>query len=441
MRSRTDCQGILAMVINRSRADETFAQLRCAHTSTLQFAGNVPGQSGDTMSDLLQITVRHGRTYATVTLDSIAEERVGAALDRAAAIAAVMPDAPEVTPFPDETAVIEAPMFRQANAEIGADWRATQARIMIDQARQAECLATGTISTANSSVAIATSNGCFLYQPSSLLQTQIRIYDRAGTSTASGQDAVAAVADFDAARVAGEAVRRCIAWRAPVDLPAGRLTAILAPRAMADVLLPLLQQFSLQAVNESRSFLRKLDGSSFVGSRMFPETVTLRSNPYTENIPSMPFTTDGQEVRATTWVRAGVIDAVVVSRSEARTLKRPAVAPPTNLSMEGGSGTLEELIAATDRAVLVHGFGPLSVIDPENCLLGGSTRDGLFLVENGALKAVKNVVFRETPVYLLKEILAMTAPVRTAPTGVNLPMLLPAVKVKDVMFTGPSGVL
>jgi predicted Zn-dependent protease len=81
--------------------------------------------------------------------------------------------------------------------------------------------------------------------------------------------------------------------------------------------------------------------------------------------------------------------------------------------MEGGSGTLEDLVRGTERAVLVTRLWYIRSVDPRTLLHTGLTRDGTFLVENGKIvHAVNNFRFNESPVAMLQDVQAMTAPVR-----------------------------
>ncbi|MBR9973998.1 MAG: hypothetical protein KFF77_00310, partial [Bacteroidetes bacterium] len=155
-------------------------------------------------------------------------------------------------------------------------------------------------------------------------------------------------------------------------------------------------------------------------------------------IPSLPFTPDGEMVRVEQWVKSGVISQLVVDRFEANEAAS-AVAAPTNLILDVEE-PVSDLVAGTEYGILVKGFANLNILDPKNCLLTGSTRDGVFLIEKGRLtKPVRNLVLRETPVYLFKELLEMGIPEATSPTTGYFPMLLPPIKVKDVLYSQHSG--
>ena len=77
--------------------------------------------------------------------------------------------------------------------------------------------------------------------------------------------------------------------------------------------------------------------------------------------------------------------------------------------MEGGTATRDELIAGTERGVLVTRFWYIRPLDPQTILVTGLTRDGLFLIEKGKVtRAVKNMRWNESPIVAFNNIEAMT---------------------------------
>ena len=101
--------------------------------------------------------------------------------------------------------------------------------------------------------------------------------------------------------------------------------------------------------------------------------------------------------------------------------------------MEGSNTTLDQLIAQTDRALLVTRFWYIRVVNPQNTMVTGLTRDGVWLVENGKIvHPVTNFRFNDSPVNLLKNLDATSNPV---PAG---NMIVPAVRARDFLFTSKS---
>ncbi len=67
--------------------------------------------------------------------------------------------------------------------------------------------------------------------------------------------------------------------------------------------------------------------------------------------------------------------------------------------------TLEEMVARTERGLLLTCLWYIREVDPATLLLTGLTRDGVYLVENGeVVGAVNNFRFNESPVDLLGRI-------------------------------------
>ena len=72
------------------------------------------------------------------------------------------------------------------------------------------------------------------------------------------------------------------------------------------------------------------------------------------------------------------------------------------LSVDGGTGSIEDLVAGTERGLLLTCLWYIREVDPQTLLLTGLTRDGVYLVENGEITgAVNNFRFNESPVDLL----------------------------------------
>lgn len=439
--TRKDCELLLSRLINRGKADEVFVLLRGTSGTTLRFANNaaLPPLRVDDIS--AQISVRHGGRYATVQCAAFDDATIDAAYERARRIAMEMPDA-DIVPFPEARLVLEAPIFTQHDSDIDSAWRRSAVERIVSAAKREALVATGSVSSSDSLLALASSHGLFLYQASSLLLLDTRVYSADGLRTAAGRLARRSPSEIDTASYVEEIIARCKRWSNPVEIKPERLTTVFTAQATAELLHPLIQQFSQRAIDENRSFLRRLDGTSFVGATMFKEEVTLSSDPFSTVLPSLPFTAEGTEIKATHWVRKGVIESIALDRFDVKNSDREAVALPSNLLMRGGEQSLDELIANTPRGLLVHGFASLATLDPKNCLLGGSTRDGVFLIEDGVVtKPVRNLYLRETPVYMLKELLALGRPEEVTPTAMYFPMLVPPMRVKDVMYTQLSGVV
>ena len=103
--------------------------------------------------------------------------------------------------------------------------------------------------------------------------------------------------------------------------------------------------------------------------------------------------------------------------------------------MEGGSATVEQMVASIERGLLITRFWYIRYVDPMVPLLTGMTRDGLFLIEKGKLaRPVQHMRFNENTVDMLNRVELLGPPERTF----EYPTLVPALKVKNFNFTSTT---
>ena len=101
----------------------------------------------------------------------------------------------------------------------------------------------------------------------------------------------------------------------------------------------------------------------------------------------------------------------------------------------GGTQTVEQMIASTERGILVTRLWYIREVEPFEKMLTGMTRDGTFYVENGKVQnGVRNFRFNESLIHMLSNVEAMSVPVRACGEE-SFDMVVPAMKVKDFNFT------
>ena len=109
------------------------------------------------------------------------------------------------------------------------------------------------------------------------------------------------------------------------------------------------------------------------------------------------------------------------------------------LWMPGGDKSIEELIASTERGLLVTRLWYIRPVDPRTILYTGLTRDGTFLIENGRVsKAIRNLRFNDSPLFMLNNLETLGRPERVAGTEAGGAVVMPALKVRDFSFTSLS---
>jgi predicted Zn-dependent protease len=102
--------------------------------------------------------------------------------------------------------------------------------------------------------------------------------------------------------------------------------------------------------------------------------------------------------------------------------------------MNAGTTSMDDMIAATERGLLITHFWYLNYLNPMNAQLTGTTRDGTFLIENGKIsKPIKNL--RATPAVL--DVLSRVETIgkdRSVYPQYSAAMYVPALKIAAFPF-------
>ncbi len=112
---------------------------------------------------------------------------------------------------------------------------------------------------------------------------------------------------------------------------------------------------------------------------------------------------NGLPLAGTDWIREGVLNRLLATRHSAELTGQPVAPAVDNLILDGGgTRSLEDMIAGTERGLLLTSLWYIREVDPATLLLTGLTRDGVYLVERGEVVGeVNNFRFNESPVGLL----------------------------------------
>ena len=117
------------------------------------------------------------------------------------------------------------------------------------------------------------------------------------------------------------------------------------------------------------------------------------------------------------WIDKGVLKKLTYSRFWAQKQNKEPDAGTNAVKFQGATTTTDDLIRSTPRGVLVTRLWYLRQVDPRTVLYTGLTRDGTFLIEDGKItKAVKNMRFNESPLFMLNNLEGVGRAVRVAGT-------------------------
>ncbi|MFC4062095.1 metallopeptidase TldD-related protein [Planomonospora corallina] len=442
-------QEMIDKALELSAADDTVVIVDATSSANLRFAGNTLTTNG--VSRSLQLTVISvvGRGAGVVSRAAVRPDQLAdvvAAADRAARDAQPSEDA---RPLADGgvSADWDAPAVPTTIGVFGALAPALGEAFAAAEAggRRLYGFAEHTVTT----TFVGSSTGTRLRhtQPTGRLELNAKSPDmkRSAWTGVATRD----FSDVDVAALDASLARRLEWAKNRVDLPAGRYETLLPPGAVADLMVYLYWTAGARDAFEGRTVFSKPGGGTRVGESLSSLPVRLYGDPAAAGLESAPFVIahasgrqssvfdNGLPLAPTDWIADGVLTNLIQTRHSAELTDLPATPAIDNLIMEGPSGgrSLEEMIASTERGLLLTCLWYIREVDPQTLLLTGLTRDGVYLVENGEVVGeVNNFRFNESPVDILRRVTEIGASEQTLPREWNdyfTRTVMPAIRVPD----------
>jgi predicted Zn-dependent protease len=183
---------------------------------------------------------------------------------------------------------------------------------------------------------------------------------------------------------------------------------------------------------DGRTVFSAEGGRTRTGQRITDLPFTLASDPFEAGLECAPFVATGassSEVSVfdnglptarTEWLLDGVLSRLRYHRAGAARSGVPMAPYVDNLTLRCGpdaraqGGSVDDMVAGTERGLLLTCLWYIRVVDPATLLVTGLTRDGVYVVEDGAVVgAANNFRFNESPVDLLVRATEVGTPVRT----------------------------
>ncbi|MCX5134018.1 metallopeptidase TldD-related protein [Streptomyces sp. NBC_00340] len=411
---------VVERALELSRADGCVVIADEESSANLRWAGNALTTNGVTRGRTLTVIAtvdgREGTASGVVSRSAVTADELEPLVRAAEAAARGAGPAEDGRPL--VTGVAESPDFADAPAETSSAVFADFAPALGESFARARAGGRELYGFANHELVtsyVGTSTGQRLRhdQPNGTLELNAKSPDRtrsawAGRSTRDFKDVDPAALDAELAVRLGWAERH-------VDLPAGRYETLLPPTAVADLMIYQMWSAAARDAAEGRTVFSKPGGGTRIGERLTELPLTLRSDPNEPGLESAPFVLahssgddasvfdNGLPLTATDWIREGELRHLSTTRHSAELTGLPVTPSIGNLVLDGGEDrSLEDMVAATERGLLLTCLWYIREVDPATLLLTGLTRDGVYLVEKGqVVGAVNNFRFNESPVGLL----------------------------------------
>ncbi len=443
-----------------SSADEVEAIFTASRFALTRFANNTIHQNVEEENSIVSIRTNFAGRTARATANQFDDDSLRRAVAASENLARVQHPDPDLLPMPDaqhasgrtgEAPVAPSSRFFEQTAAITPSDRAEVVKSVVSVAGQHKLTTAGIYSNAESGEGIFNSRGLANWHRQTLAEISITMLaeDSSGWQKSNSPD----VSNLDPAGLAETSAQKAVESAHPREIAPGKYTVILEPAAVLDIVGFMFWDYSGVAILDQRSFL-----NDRIGAKLFGENINICDDVGHPLQAGSPFDGEGMRRQRVQLVENGVVRRVVYARATAQKMKNSEYAAKVGPIEPTGHGfplpnevgempmnivfgvpekaqSVEEMIASTERGVLVTRLWYIREVDPYEKIVTGMTRDGTFLVENGKVQCgLRNFRFNQSLISMLSNVEAMSAPLRASGEE-SFDMVVPAMKVREFNFT------
>ncbi|MFZ0800523.1 MAG: TldD/PmbA family protein [Terriglobales bacterium] len=440
-------------------ADEVEVLFYSTANALTRFANNVIHQNMAEENVVVSVRTAFGRRTARATTNKLDDESLKRVVEASQKLARVQQADEDLLPMPGGAGRTGESLVRtQASptryfvetAGITAEDRAATVEKIVGVAKKNSLTTAGVVASSAAVEGIFNSRGLAEWHEQTASEISITMLgeDSSGWQKANSPDASQLNA-VSLAEIAAEKARRSAG---PREIPAGKYTVILEPAAVLDMVGFMFYDFGGLAILDQRSFL-----NNRVGTKVFGENVDIWDDVAHPLQSGAEFDGEGVRRQKVQLVEKGVVKQLVYARASAERMQRseykdkvgPIAATGHGFSLPNEIGeapmnivfgapanpqTIAQMVASTERGILVTRLWYIREVDPYEKILTGMTRDGTFLVEDGTIQGgVLNFRFNESLIHLLSNVEAMGTLVRASGEE-SFDMVVPAMKVREFNF-------
>jgi PmbA protein len=462
MLTREQAADIFDRIRKFSSADETEVLISGGRFALTRFANNTIHQNVEDENHTISVRTVFGGRTARASTNRFDDDGLRRVVESSEALAQVQHPDPDLLPMPDSNEAVggadrsvratQPPSrYFEQTAAITPQLRAEGVRKIVDVAQKHKLTTAGIVSSSESVEGIFNSRGVSDWHRQTLAEVSITMLgaDSSGWQKANSPD----LTNLDPLALAEIAAKKAVDSAHPAEIPAGKCTVILEPAAVLDIVGFMFWDYSGTAILDERSFL-----NGRIGSQLFGENITIWDDVTHPLQTGSPFDGEGMRRFRVPLVENGVVKRVVYARGTVARMKKSEYKDKVGPIEASGHGfalpnevgemplnivfaapqnpqTLAQMIASTERGVLVTRLWYIREVDPYEKIVTGMTRDGTFLVENGKVhRGLRNFRFNQSLIHMLSGVEAMSQSVRSCGEE-SFDMVVPAMKVRDFNFT------
>jgi PmbA protein len=380
-----------------------------------------------------------GKKIGLSSTNVLTEESIKKLIRDAKEIAQNQDEDPDFVSLPTSAPASEVIGFYKDTYGFSPEDRAETVEKIVKSCKRENLFAAGAFEISTQAIAVVNSLGIRQYFKGTSAQLSLTVSQNSYSGWAQGLSRDVKKIDVD--DLAQTAINRTLLSSNPIELPPGEYTVILEEAAVASLLLFLaFLGFGAKGFTEGRSFM-----SNKIGQKITGDNITIIEDPFLPEITGIPFDYEGVAKKRVVLVENGVAKGVVYNSYYANIGKTEstghALPPdntfgpyPKNMVISPGNSTIEEMIASTEKGILITHFWYINYLNPMKTMVTGTTRDGTFLIEDGKIKsAVKNMRIGQSILDAFSNVEMMTKQRKLCPQF-GVVMYAPAMKIGRFNF-------
>jgi PmbA protein len=442
MIDKNEIFGILQKGLDFSKADQTELIYMGEDFSLSRFAENVIIQNISRLDHTIMARAVLGKKLGVAVTNQTDDVSIREVVQTAIEIASFQKEDPDFYSLPQSPPAPQVKGFFKKTASFSPRDRAKGIEKAVQACQVQKLSGTGIFQTENDITAVVNSLGTRQYYDETKGQYSLTasLSDNvSGWGQAYNQD----VGKIDVNEVTQKAISKALLSQNPTVLPPGEYTVILEEAAVASLLLFLaFLGFGAKTFTTGRSFM-----AGKIGEKITGENITIVEDPYDPVMNAMPFDYEGVVKKRVPLIENGVAKGVVYNSYYANKagvestghalLPNNTFGPyPKNMVMAGGTSSMEEMIASTERGILITHFWYINYLNPMKTMVTGTTRDGTFLIENGKIKsAVQNMRIGQSILEAFSNATMISQERKLCPQF-GVVMYVPAMKIEEFTFIG-----
>ena len=431
--SQKDALTIIDEAIANSEAEGVSINLSSSEAILSRFSENQITQNIHKNKFTLSVTSYFGRQSASVSTSELDSDSIKAALRRSEELAQFAPEDPEwVELLPKQVYEDRQPAFDQNLLNFSPLQRGEIIKQVCDRAKQSKVDGSGTLSSNLSLIAIGNSAGLRAVQQGT--DASFSFTARQDNGSSWGKLSAWDLASLPILATSAKTIEKAIASRNPQAIEPGKYTVIFESQAMSSLLPWVIWNLDARAADEGRSFMSRTDEDGSIhnrlGEKLFSPLVQVKRDPAHPLIQAGTFFGNGLANNQLEIVADGIPQTLSYSRYWAKQKATQPTGGMYPIVMQGSEQSTEDLIASTDKGILVTRAWYVRYINPRTLEVTGMTRDGTFLIEKGKIShPIQNLRFNQSLPEMLKNVVAVGKSQRCGGS------VIPVCKVENFNFS------